>query len=164
VVSHPKLILTLVLVSGCATVPAEQSRSDIARLVGELSVDPLTLAIAEKAFGTKLVEAQGTSRLRLYQADNLRYGKLQISHVSYSDPLPNAQFGPLITLDFSGPCLKRQGVLDQFQGLVVTQAPRGHSIREETVYSRQTAVGRLSFGFAESAPDCLRSVTIRNGD
>ncbi len=63
-----------------------------------------------------------------------------------------------LTLSVSGKCIPRKEVLDRYKGLTITSHPRGGSWDEKTYWSKEEAWGRISFGFTERNPDCLRSV------
>jgi hypothetical protein len=63
-----------------------------------------------------------------------------------------------LSLLLAGRCVERTAVLARYQGMKVTQTPRGRSPDEVTAWSRQELWGELSFGFAERNRDCLRRV------
>jgi hypothetical protein len=85
---------------------------------------------------------------------------IDIDLVRYREPIGTENSGPspLLYVVFSN-CMDRGKILSQYAPLSISQAPRGHSVDEETVYSQDRSWGTLSFGFAESAPNCLRTVT-----
>ena len=63
-----------------------------------------------------------------------------------------------LVLTLSGTCVPKSEVLGRYEGLELTGVPRGRSPDEEASYSRVERWGRLSFGFAEHTPGCLRTV------
>lgn len=63
-----------------------------------------------------------------------------------------------LVIQLAGACVPRAEVLRRYEGLDITDHPRGRSLDEQTSYSRREVWGKLSFGFAERSPDCLRSV------
>lgn len=63
-----------------------------------------------------------------------------------------------LVIRLAGACVPRAEVLRRYEGLDITDHPRGRSLDEQTSYSRREVWGKLSFGFAERSPDCLRSV------
>ena len=63
-----------------------------------------------------------------------------------------------LVLTLSGTCVPKSEVLGRYQGLELTGVPRGRSPDEEASYSRREPWGKLSFGFAEHTPGCLRTV------
>ena len=62
----------------------------------------------------------------------------------------------LLVLKLAGNCVHKADVLGRDHALVITDHPRGRSLDEETNYSVEKPWGKLSFGFAERSPDCLR--------
>lgn len=64
----------------------------------------------------------------------------------------------LMVLKLAGNCIRKADVLGRNDDLAMTDHPRGRSLDEETSYSVEKPWGKLSFGFAERSPDCLRSV------
>lgn len=66
-----------------------------------------------------------------------------------------------LVLTFAGTCVNKAEVMRRYGGLSLTEYPRGRSLDEEAHYSRSEPWGDLSFGFAERARDCLRSVVFK---
>jgi hypothetical protein len=64
----------------------------------------------------------------------------------------------LLILSLSGRCVERPALLSRYKDLQLTGHPRGRSPDEETSWSKQHAWGKLSFGFPERNPNCLRTV------
>jgi hypothetical protein len=65
-----------------------------------------------------------------------------------------------VVLSVGGECVTLAGVRARYPGAVVSQAPRGRSLDEETSHSVGLEWGELSFGFSERNPRCLSSVTL----
>jgi hypothetical protein len=63
-----------------------------------------------------------------------------------------------LVLTLAGTCVARAEVMRRYDGLRLTEYPRGRSLDEEAHYSRHEPWGDLSFGFSERARDCLRSI------
>ncbi len=63
-----------------------------------------------------------------------------------------------VSIKLVGSCVTRAEVMRRYEGLTLSDHPRGRSPDEETSFSRREAWGELTFGFAERAPDCLRTV------
>lgn len=63
-----------------------------------------------------------------------------------------------LVLTLAGTCVTKAEVMRRYSGLNLTDYPRGRSLDEEAHFSRSEPWGTLSFGFAERARDCLRSV------
>jgi hypothetical protein len=64
----------------------------------------------------------------------------------------------LLVLDISGRCVSVSEIASRFKPIEITDAPRGHSVDEETVWSTTRAWGNLAFGFKERQPDCLATI------
>ncbi|KQW03099.1 hypothetical protein [Rhizobacter sp. Root1221] len=63
-----------------------------------------------------------------------------------------------LVLTLSGACVPKSAVFGRYENLQLTDYPRGRSLDEEASYTRVESWGKLSFGFAERARDCLRTV------
>lgn len=160
----PRLLLvaSLLVSNSCMarTLPPKSSEG-VSQLIRDIAgAGSISRQRLEQVFQTAFIEAQGTKYLRVFEAQNVRYGTLEFERISYKDPIYGANFGPRMTAMLKGKCLQRVAIMSEFKSLAITQTPNGHSMEEETVYSRDYPRGKLSFGFAEAAPDCLRSITI----
>ena len=88
-------------------------------------------------------------------------GKVNIENIEARVFRKNRENIPfLLSLQISGICITKAELKLHYSDLTLTDTPRGRSLEEETSYStRRNDNGvRLSFGFAEKSPDCLRSV------
>ena len=63
-----------------------------------------------------------------------------------------------LVINLSGSCIKLAEVRSRYEGLQITDHPRGHSLDESTSYTAALSWGALSFSFKERQPDCLSSV------
>lgn len=63
-----------------------------------------------------------------------------------------------MVLRLTGTCVAKAEVMRRYEGLKLTEYPRGRSLNEQAHFSRRESWGEISFGFAERARDCLRSV------
>ncbi|MED9398368.1 hypothetical protein [Escherichia marmotae] len=52
----------------------------------------------------------------------------------------------------------------QYPQLKITQAPRGGSLDDETVFTSVSAWGGISFGFKEKNRDCLAAIIFEPKD
>lgn len=64
----------------------------------------------------------------------------------------------LLVFRLAGKCVPKAEVFGRNHKLELTDQPRGRSLDEEASWSVKQAWGKLSFGFAERNPDCLRTV------
>lgn len=121
----------------------------------------LDRAAVEQALGTRLAGADGNAAFAFYEAKDIRAGDVTLS-ADYREPVAGgaATAGPLLNLSIASGCPARAEVEKRYGPLAVTGGPTGRSTAEETKLSRQLPWGRLTFGFAEKAPDCLSSVTL----
>lgn len=63
-----------------------------------------------------------------------------------------------LVIKLAGACVPKSEVMQRYEGLKLTEYPRGRSLDEEASFSRREVWGRISFGFSERARDCLRTV------
>ena len=129
----------------------------IAALRGAARLDR---AAVEGTFGTRLNTKDGNSSFAFYAADAVPLGAVTVS-LDLRVPVPGggATAGPLLNLRVVKGCPTRAAVEGRYGPLTPTGMPRGHSREELFSFSREEPWGRLSFGFAERAPDCLAFVT-----
>ncbi|AYM89876.1 hypothetical protein D9980_04365 [Serratia sp. 3ACOL1] len=88
-------------------------------------------------------------------------GKVNIENIGAKVFRKNNKNAPyLLTLQVSGICITLPEVKQHYSDLTITDVPRGRSLEEETSYTtvRYSNNVKLSFGFAEKKPDCLRSI------
>jgi hypothetical protein len=113
----------------------------------------------EKALGIVLLPKGASGDVFAFFAGGpvLLQGERQIENVDLR--VRNEQPHPgFLALSLSGACVSRKEVLERSKGLAISATPRGRSLDEQTYWSKQESWGKLSFGFAERNPDCLRSV------
>jgi hypothetical protein len=65
-----------------------------------------------------------------------------------------------LILRMGGNCTDLNDVKKHYPDISITNHPHGRSVNEETVYTAMLLVGKLNFGFAESNPQCLSSVSL----
>jgi hypothetical protein len=130
----------------------------IATLRGAPRLDRATV---EGAFGARLNTGDGNDAFAFYAAEAVPLGAVTVS-LDLRVPVPGggATAGPLLNVRVVNGCPPRAGVEARYGPLTPTGMPRGHSRDELFSFSREEPWGRLSFGFAERAPDCLASVTL----
>jgi hypothetical protein len=114
--------------------------------------------VIEQLLGTRLAEGAGTSAVDIYEASNVKLSDGQVS-IDLRAAKPGATTGGLLNVGITGACLKRRDVERKYGPLALSGVPRGRSSEEQLAFSRSEPWGRLSFGFAEADPDCLRTVT-----
>lgn len=132
-------------------------------VIGRLQAAPrLDRAQVEQALGTRLTE-QGSNRFfAIWVGGRVALPPLELSRVELREPKPGAGAtgGPIVVLTIGSGCLSRTEVDSRFGPLDITGVPRGRSPDEETSLSRQVGPLRLSFGFPERNPICLKSVSL----
>lgn len=121
----------------------------------------LDRAAVEQALGTRLASLDGNAAFAFYEAKGIRAGDATLS-ADYREPIAGgaATAGPLLNLSIVAGCPARAEVEKHYGPLAVAGGPTGRSTAEETKFSRPLSWGRLTFGFAEKAPNCLSSVTL----
>jgi hypothetical protein len=128
------------------------SRASVERILG-VKLKPMKkdrIAIPNPHFTTYVSSARLLADARLVEVE-LRVAK----------PGAVVTAGPLLILsvdDRSKQCVDRATALETYGPLELSQTPKGHSVNEQTSYSRTTSWGKFSIGFAERSPDCLASV------
>jgi hypothetical protein len=66
----------------------------------------------------------------------------------------------LLALSLAGRCIERSAVLSRYDDLQISDHPRSTFPDQETYWSIRHPWGKLSFGFAQGKPDCLRTVVL----
>lgn len=66
----------------------------------------------------------------------------------------------LLILQLAGRCIGLPEVRDHYASLQITDAPRGRSLDEQTVYTASQPLGTLSFGFTVLQPDCVYEIVL----
>lgn len=121
---------------------------------------PFAKAKIEVALSTTLLEREEPSNelFRFYKSDRipLRDGTV-ISTIDLRIKIQGAHPG-LLGIDLEGSCITLDDVRRRYNALEITDAPRGRSLQEETVYTAKLPWGELSFGFKEAKPDCLAGI------
>lgn len=90
--------------------------------------------------------------------DNIRIDKVNLRNSSI------ATRSGILVLDISGSCVPLSEVKAQYPQLKITQAPRGGSLDDETVFTSVSAWGEISFGFKEKNRDCLAAIIFEPKD
>jgi len=116
-------------------------------------------AEAEKLFNTVLVRSETSNEY----SDHFKGGPVHLAGgveiVNVDLRINKAHPGQgLLVLTMGGKCIERSVVLERQHGMQITNVPRGRSLDEETSWSQMLAWGKLSFGFTERQPDCLKSL------
>ena len=119
---------------------------------------PFSTDKIESALNVVLTLVDENDFVRFYEAADvaLSHGVLiEKIDVRIQKQQPDPGF---VSLKIAGACVPRAEVMSRYDGLAITDVPRGRSPDEQTSWSRREVWGELSFGFAESAPDCLRTI------
>lgn len=131
------------------------------QLLATLATEPiLNRPAIEAALGATLTEVQEPSNTAFMF---FRGGRLTLSDrtiiakVDLRIKRTNPSVG-LLVMDVGGRCITLADVRTRYGALNITDAPRGRSPDETTVHTSYQPWGRLSFGFAESNPDCVAHV------
>lgn len=114
----------------------------------------------EAALSTTLVEKEEPSNqsFRFYKSDRIALQDgVVISSVDWRIKIRGKHPG-LLGIDLQGHCITLDEVRRHYPLLEITDAPRGRSMDEETVYTAMLPWGELSFGFKEKARNCLAGV------
>lgn len=122
------------------------------------SLLPFTAEKLANALGIMLVKENENEYFTFYKAGGVALADGVFIHaldlrIRKEQPHPG-----FLVLSLSGTCVPKTEVFARYPQMVMTDHPRGRSLDEEASYTKDTAWGKLSFGFAERAPDCLRTV------
>ena len=123
-------------------------------------------AHVEQAFGARLATTGETDGpFARFAARDVRVDGATVT-IDLREPVAGrgATAGALLNLRIGGDCLARAAVEERYGPLAVSDLPRGRSLDETMGMSREEPWGRLTFGFAERAPDCLATVTFAAKD
>lgn len=155
-------------VAGCAALlplaahagPIDGVAAIVARLQGLGSLDR---ASVERSFGIRLAaQASGNPYFDVWRGRGTAAGGVTVSGLELREPKAGAGATgrAFVALTLGGGCASRREVEQRFGPLAQSGVPRGRSLDEQTMLSRQERIGRLLFGFAERNRDCLRSITL----
>lgn len=121
---------------------------------------PIDRGTVQGALSVTLPLISENPAFRTYRNDQVRLDALSAS-VELREPVAGgtATAGSLLIIKILDGCPRKSDIEARFAPWTVTNTPRGQSLNEETNWSRKEPWGKLSFGFAERAPDCLSSIT-----
>lgn len=130
---------------------------EVVRTAGTL--DRVTV---ERMAGKDLRQTLDTGYFKTFEATGVEVGPLKMS-VEFRDPVKGsgATAGGLLVMHVIEGCLRKAKVEAHYAPWTLTNAPRGGSPDEEASWSRFESWGKLSFGFAESNPDCLSTIVFK---
>ena len=137
------------------------SLAAVDHIVRQVRADPrLDRPSVERMLGASLRHASSTRFFITSEAEGIRAGPLAL-RAELREPITGsgAQAGPLLIVRIASGCPNRHDVEKRYAPWTLSDAPRGRSVDEQTSWSRDEVWGRLSFSFAEGAPDCLRTMT-----
>lgn len=147
----------------CPIAAQAQAIEGVTAIVTRLrSLGRLDKAGVERFAGRALQRADsgGNPYFASWRAGGASFGPIVVSNISLREPVAGspATAGAILVLTIGGGCARRAEVESRFGPLSQVGVPRGRSRDEETSLARQEPLGRLTFGFAERNPDCLRSI------
>jgi hypothetical protein len=159
--------LLVVIAAGACTLhaaPAEKenvTKIDLWTLLDALpSRMPLDAQQVQAAFGVSLEQVSANEYVDFFEggpvhlADGVDIEDLDL-RVHKHEPLHR-----LLALSLAGHCIERSAVLSRYDGLQISDHPRSTFPDQQTYWSTRQAWGKLSFGFAQGKPDCLRTVVL----
>lgn len=165
----PTVAISFVMVSPAHALdrrPMRRSPTAIDRIVADLrKAKRFDRATIERITHSGLRPTSATSSFRTYEAKGVKVGSLTVDfELRESKEGSDATAGPLFVIRLIRGCPRKSDVEARYSPWKLTDVPRGESWDEEAYWSRLESWGKLSFGFAESAPDCLRTVAfnVRN--
>lgn len=134
---------------------------DIWTLLDDLpSRMPLDPEPVQNAFGVALRHVSANEFVDFFEggpvplADGVDVQNLDL-RVHKDEPLQR-----LLVLTIGSRCVERSAVLARYDSLQITDHPRSTFPDQQTYWSKQQPWGKLSFGFAQGNPDCLRTVVL----
>lgn len=136
------------------------------QLIEDIQAAPFTLAGVEKILGQTLVEQTQKSNeyFQFFSGQELALaGNSRIVKIDLRLPRGTSNSKGMLAIHLGGECITMQQVSQQFADLAVTGMPRGGSLEEATTYTANTAWGKVSFGFQQKKPDCLRYLVFNTG-
>ena len=164
--AHDFLKLTFLIPAlfyGCTNMSTQDTLlKNIDYIAKTLSTELVSELEHVEAFLGEKLEPNGTGPFSFWHAEDIELGEVQIENVDYRRPNPEqgATSGALLILDVDveAHCIGRTKILETLPDIVLTDIPRGRSLDEEAYWTRETDEFKLSFGFAERNPDCLKSI------
>jgi hypothetical protein len=116
-------------------------------------------ATVEAVTGVKLSLLSSDEYTKSYAGHGFALKDTTVGSIDYREAArSNPVRGSLLVMDLNASCITKSAVLARYKPLTIIDEPRGRSLNEETAYARSESWGRLSFGFAERARDCLSSI------
>ena len=120
---------------------------------------PFTKEGVENVLAAKLTltAVQGNEYFWFYESDSIALA----GGASFKADLRIKREGVhpgFLVINLSGSCITLAEVRSHYEGLQITDHPRGRSLDEVTSYTAALSWGALSFSFKERQPDCLSSV------
>lgn len=164
--NHTLALLAAIAAGACAlhAAPAEKenvTKIDLWTVLDDLpSRMPLDAHQVQAAFGVALGHVSANEYVDFFAggpahlADGVEIENLDL-RVHKHEPLHR-----LLALSLAGRCIERSAVLSRYDGLQISDHPRSTFPDQQTYWSTRQAWGKLSFGFAQGKPDCLRTVVL----
>lgn len=146
--------------------PAQCPLSTLGRIIGDLrTAKKLDRSTIERATHSNLKSTAETNSFQTYEAKGIKADSLTID-LALKKPKKgsDAIARSLFVINIVQGCLRKSDVEARYSPWKITDLPHGGSLDEQAYWTRYEAWGELSFGFAERAPDCLKSIVFTNGD
>jgi hypothetical protein len=123
----------------------------------------LALPAIELTLNISLTKTNENPSFFFYEGGRVPLADALVSSVGFRAPVAgqSTDGGPLLVIKIdTSPArrVSRKTILERFGPLVLTGVPRGRSSDEQAYWSSIESPGRVSFGFAEPAPDSLASI------
>ncbi len=127
----------------------------------------LALPAIELTLNISLAKTSENAHFLFYEAGRVPLADALVSSVGFRAPViapvmtPPVDGGPMLVIKIdASPArrVSRKTILERFGPLILTGVPSGRSFEEQAYWSSVEASGKVSFGFAERAPDSLASV------
>ncbi|MGC6327880.1 hypothetical protein [Rhizorhabdus sp. FW153] len=142
-----------------------QSPLDIFELIDKITSEPVvSYDTVERNMGIHLnLASEGV--FNNYEAEDYHISGSILEKIEYRQPVvgSGASRGSILSIRIGGECVDRKEVILRYSDLAITDVPKGHSLDEQTYYSAAKPWGKISFGFSERVPDCLRTIVISVG-
>lgn len=140
------------------------SKNSLWQLISAIeSKMPISIDETQKSLNVSLKEVERNENFSHFSATGgeLNDG-LSIVRVSLvTAPSLNFDEKSALAIELAGKCITIHDVRQKFPELTITQAPRGGSLQETTVWRSLRDWGSVSFAFKEENPTCLFRVTFR---
>lgn len=119
---------------------------------------PASVADAEKMLRVRLKLVVDGPHIRAYEANDVTIFGIPADYIEYRISLANGN-PTMFLVKIQDVCLGGAEILSTYGPMSIVAHPSPHALYSEVKYGRDEEWGRMSFGFDQIRPDCLRSVT-----